>query len=502
MAVNKFAEAINFLNCNIKAGIADQDLQPLLQSGFDNLISALNHESVLTYDQGTACITALGDSPFNMAMRIKLIHLINGLAASSGTLATIQEKRPPLQSHMYFHRYLAKREWNALADESIALQLKVDVVANKANLLGLVFVTEQTLVHMVATMMLAMKNDGNLNVQPKDAWALLQEVKRSLRVRRSKARLAHYGKVTAFPELPATFAKEWPEIYNGAFPVGSEPAECPLNEMMLEYLRQQLPARKTHNSIAISIKNMSRSFGHPMALRYPWQDMQVDLPGFRMLTPQRQALPGSSPLPIADRLESPQLSPEPPQRELEQAVPERMVPEPSPVASTQALPTSVAAKVDGKSVEEMSSALIAKLTMKSMKAVKVTKKARAMKSVKGKKVEAKAMKAKATSLKAKAMKLDEGGSDSDGSTDSDESPAPAAKVLAMKAKGGGKDALKYPGVPKKPAGPKHHGQMVIYTDLKNQKWRVRREGERQDKAFSWKLDAKASWTRLLERIAA
>ena len=45
-------------------------------------------------------------------------------------------------------------------------------------------------------------------------------------------------------------------------------------------------------------------------------------------------------------------------------------------------------------------------------------------------------------------------------------------------------------------GPMQLERMAIYTDISSQRWRVKRHGERQDKAFSFKSDAAENWNRL------
>ena len=58
------------------------------------------------------------------------------------------------------------------------------------------------------------------------------------------------------------------------------------------------------------------------------------------------------------------------------------------------------------------------------------------------------------------------------------------------------DGPAFPGVPKKKVGPMQLERMVIYTDINQQKWRVKRHGEKKDKAFSFKSAAAENWDRL------
>ena len=56
--------------------------------------------------------------------------------------------------------------------------------------------------------------------------------------------------------------------------------------------------------------------------------------------------------------------------------------------------------------------------------------------------------------------------------------------------------IAYPGVPKKPIDAISFGAYQIYTDVTKQRWRVKRLGERKDKAFGWVSEPEVQWKRL------
>ena len=68
---------------------------------------------------------------------------------------------------------------------------------------------------------------------------------------------------------------------------------------------------------------------------------------------------------------------------------------------------------------------------------------------------------------------------------------PARKPITME-----NDGPAFPGVPTKKVGPMQLERMAIYTDMNTQKWRVKRHGERKDKAFSFKSVAAGNWDKL------
>jgi len=79
-------------------------------------------------------------------------------------------------------------------------------------------------------------------------------------------------------------------------------------------------------------------------------------------------------------------------------------------------------------------------------------------------------------------------------------PAAAPSGTVMKKTKVGRRAwpLKYPGIPKAAKDAVTVGDFRLMTDVKRQQWRLRKIGERPDKAFSWKVDGSESWKRMGE----
>ena len=69
-------------------------------------------------------------------------------------------------------------------------------------------------------------------------------------------------------------------------------------------------------------------------------------------------------------------------------------------------------------------------------------------------------------------------------------------IKASPSSGSGKKKkfdARFPGKPKVNPGKLDWGDFKIYTDMAQGKWRVLKVGERLDKQFSFKGDAKAAW---------
>jgi hypothetical protein len=60
--------------------------------------------------------------------------------------------------------------------------------------------------------------------------------------------------------------------------------------------------------------------------------------------------------------------------------------------------------------------------------------------------------------------------------------------------------LPYPGNPKKKMPPMELGSFKVYTDINRKGWRSLKKGERVDKFFSWVVDGKEAWSRLMAEV--
>ena len=61
------------------------------------------------------------------------------------------------------------------------------------------------------------------------------------------------------------------------------------------------------------------------------------------------------------------------------------------------------------------------------------------------------------------------------------------------------DALNFPGIEKHP--PNHYKNMTIYTSATSSKWRVLVQGDKLDKAFSWKRgDPELVWGKVVSYV--
>ena len=58
----------------------------------------------------------------------------------------------------------------------------------------------------------------------------------------------------------------------------------------------------------------------------------------------------------------------------------------------------------------------------------------------------------------------------------------------------------YPGQPKKRVPPVHVKDFALYTDMRMRAWRLKRHGEKRDKAFGFRKDPEDAWNKLRKVI--
>ena len=73
---------------------------------------------------------------------------------------------------------------------------------------------------------------------------------------------------------------------------------------------------------------------------------------------------------------------------------------------------------------------------------------------------------------------------------------PAAASLPLPKAQKNFKSLPFPGKPRKATEPMEANGYRIYTDLNNQQWRIKKQGERNDKAVSYKQDAEEAWAKV------
>jgi len=161
-----------------------------------------------------------------------------------------------MQTNFFLQRYFLQYEWDKLKSKTVSLQEKLMTIWKRKEKLGDVFCSEMSEVHSIAILELAARDvDAEIfDINPQDCYTKLSRLKDLFKQMRKKAPNPHFGQVTLFPETPDQLKNENPSLYHAAYP-GHEtdescrPVASQVDEAMLQHIRIQLPARRTHNSI-------------------------------------------------------------------------------------------------------------------------------------------------------------------------------------------------------------------------------------------------------------
>ena len=405
----------------------------------------------------------------------------------------------------------------------------------------------------MARMQAAMQN----KVCAKTAYQMLQDLKKCVRTFTKKQRLPHYDKVKVYPATPAALKIQHPELYNIMYEGSTTrpewaPFPCPLRTISLEMLKQRLPMRCTHREINLEVPLFAK------IAATSGRD-EISLPGFR-ICPHRSptienmdqaavvqatrpcyALEDQSPQPSqapaevspagtaghepARRMNSFQVSPagttghEPAERmnvfqETISRIQGQCVPPTTNLPPLdmqiegQALKT---AEEDEKDEEDEDPApQIKKRPCANSKGDEKDEEDEGPAS-QTKKRPCSNSKEEAAEAAPKAKKCKHKAADAAPKTpqikkhpcsNSEEKAAqtaPKAKKCAAP-KTNANMLPPYPGQPKKRVPPVHVKDFALYTDMRMRAWRLKRHGEKRDKAFSFRKDPKDAWNKLCKVI--
>ena len=278
----------------------------------------------------------------------------------------------------------------------------------------------------------------------------------------------------SYPELP----NEMPEpLFKAAYPAEEQPVPCPLDRAAVMILSEDLPARRSNSQIAAakgrsSFRRDDSMMGMLGASNFMEQLAHMLQNGGRQpaitLTGSRR----KTPLPLLDEVAEACPSEKP--LAIEGPAAPAAIEGPAPAsAKTLAIelpaPASTPKTTETRSVDEMADVLKAQLAHNKRPAKELEPTSEAPK---------KNCKAKAKGAPTKKKQ--------------------AAKEASKRKKG---DDLGFPGT--KPTSPIHYAGYTIYVCPQSSNFRVKKDGEKKDKAFSWKsCEATKTWDRVVDFLTA
>ena len=386
----------------------------------------------------------------------------NGSVNGSGPVKKVAHNA--LQKNLHLQHYLTAEEWEILQGKQ-GCNVKILALCKRFVALGLTCPSELTSVLAISLLLLASHQGApeNLTVDGMKVYHMLQDFKSAVK-NCSKSRKR--SELLLYPPCP----QELPEaLFKAAYPAGQVPVKNPLDEWALKALTADLPARNTrtvvrgtrHAPSPTCTGNVGSQVLSMLEQMLAGQAPRKQL-GLTYLTNKRK-----QPLAImngpaeVEASPAPSPSPEPAKPKLEDTpqVKETIPVEVTPPKTVDAMAASVRAQLQhnkgsGKRLADSQEPEAS--TQKAKVAKKTTKKA-----------------AKAKSKKPTT------------------SPKPTS----------GECTLPFPGT--KAQKPIHHSGFTIYVCPKSFNFRAKRDGEKKDKAFSWKAsEPTAAWANLLEHVSA
>ena len=198
-------------------------------------------------EHATSALAALAGEKtaaiFDEAARASIASAITAAIQASGnapvTSASQVVSRAACQAHFFMYNYLTSDDWNELLSQSI-VNLKLKVVVNRGLAVGLSNPSEKTFVSILALVIVSSQS----SLSSVEAHALLSDLKRLWR----NLRISGTAKQSCavFPPSSEDFMKACPGYYSDAAP----PVVSRLSIALIEDVRTNLAARKTHKTLA------------------------------------------------------------------------------------------------------------------------------------------------------------------------------------------------------------------------------------------------------------
>ena len=377
----------------------------------------------------------------------------------------------PWQKCTSAEHLLPEKVWDVIEDPKQSYFTRVMTLAAWLLSVGLVHGDELSYVHMTNILWLASQkglDDERLLVHGRDTLRITHDLKRTVRQHTKKVKLPHYGIISHYPANPEEFLQLYPDIFRRAYPEGDAknyPGASRIDASLLGQLNANSPMRNSHHTINSQLdrkrnlipychegplvkkrsilqgpqqQHLYLSNGTLMTLKENEEEVGEDqCPGLIIYHDQQQL---SNSL-VQRPLRSPSNGSLAVQKEKDHDI-VNAAPDP---------------KIESKTVDDMTAAILPGLS----KPKKQAKKVNGVKEVK-----------KDGPKKTQAEKVKQ---------------VKEVKKVKKAKKASTQCRLPWPGNPV-PREPICWGDFKIYTDMKMQAYRVKRCGERKDRAKSFKKE--------------
>lgn len=191
--------------------------------------------------EGTNMLEEVKHAKFPQWMRDEVAGAVQEKIMAGVAGGDEKRKRSCMQRNLHFYNYLTMGEWNDLNSSCTSFESKMRVIGKRFQLLGLVNPSEPTFVQANIVLQLSFCQGNPDKIDDKKHYATLKDLK--LVVKNICKRTTHSG-IAVYPEDPKTLGTIWEKAYSE-----EPPAKCPFDTTVLMDLTDGLPARCTHRSV-------------------------------------------------------------------------------------------------------------------------------------------------------------------------------------------------------------------------------------------------------------
>lgn len=448
MAAERLKDLLTFLGTltGIKGCERNDSQQKLLQS----CICDFKGGPPIELSQGTAMLEQVKFATIPGWMKDCVVQAVEEkMVRSVATPTAGQGQRKQMQRNMHLHNYFNQEEWDMLQNPRLSLDTKLETLGKRFGALGLTCASEPTYVLANAILHIAVHTGPpeTIRVDMRKALNILKDLK--LVVKTKTKRVTHSG-ILIYPANPSELAADFLKEAYAELPV-----KCPLDVAMITNLAEEFPARKTKGTI--TGQNRSTGFQRDEGLK-EWLGTMV-MNNFLNMNGNMASGSEASVLPLTMGVN----------RGVKRTHSQLALEDGTTENGKQNLDNeekqNEEKKSEGKGVHDAKD----KVPQNPAKTIEQM--------------------AEDIQHQLEANK---------GKHDKTEKPKAAAKAKTQVKK---KDCgdLTFIGTSEQPA--KHVGNATIYTCPKSSSWRVKKTGDKKDKAFSWKKEApKDVWKKVMAYV--
>ena len=256
---NEFQTELTLLKCSREHMSEGDFSEPCAQSLARLEVIMAEASGPLDAGHSLDIVRLLRESVAPPAMKQTLTRSVV-LKSSSCTLPltpghTRSGRTSPWQKCTSAEHLLPEKVWDVIEDAKQSYFTRLMTVAAWLLSVGLVHGDELSYVHMTNILWLASQkgiDEEKLLIHGRDTLRITNDLKKTVRQHTRKVKLPHYGIISHYPANPEEFLQLYPDIFRRAYPEGDAknyPGASRIDAGLLEQLNACAPMRNTHHMV-------------------------------------------------------------------------------------------------------------------------------------------------------------------------------------------------------------------------------------------------------------